>query len=169
MTAHLENFPLTFWGEDKSTSARFEISDVLPPIDQITSCFVLPIYRGRIVMVKAPRGWGFPGGHREVSEQPEDCIRREALEEASIELGSLTLIGYWKAIKEFDSPFNQKYPPIAYQLFYLSEVSSLLPFVGIYETKERALITPEELKKIHQNYDSIEYIMKFVYDNYLLS
>src|SRR2546427_8245494 len=37
--------------------------------------------------------WSPPGGHLELGEDPIDCVRREAFEEAGIELGSFKFVG----------------------------------------------------------------------------
>lgn len=37
--------------------------------------------------------WGFPGGHLEMGERPEDCARREVQEEAGIEIANPRLVG----------------------------------------------------------------------------
>ena len=166
MANRLEKFPTDHWGADNSTSVQFEPAAVLPPRNLITACFVFPIYQNQIVLCKDSRGWGLPGGHREAEETPEDCIRREALEEAEIRLGDITLIGQWVAIKIFDSPFNQKYPQIGYQLLYFAQVTSLLPFKSNHETTERTLVTKEGLRKLHHNYSAIEDIMHFISKNY---
>lgn len=38
--------------------------------------------------------WGFPGGHQDMGESPEDCARREAMEETGIEIGNLKPLGF---------------------------------------------------------------------------
>ena len=44
--------------------------------------------------------WSPPGGHLEFGEDPIDCARREALEEAGIELGPCELVGVTNDIFE---------------------------------------------------------------------
>jgi hypothetical protein len=56
---------------------------------------------------------------------PEECARREAVEEAAAILGKLQLIGRWVTKKKFHSPHNQKYPDQGYQLLYLAPVLEL--------------------------------------------
>src|SRR3990167_471583 len=90
-------FPITYWG--KNTEVQFMPMDKIVPIDQITSCFVFAMHDNKLLMIRPERGWGLPGGHREPNETPEDCVRREALEEAVVELGELDLIGAWEAKK----------------------------------------------------------------------
>ncbi|HHT9138689.1 MAG TPA: NUDIX domain-containing protein [Candidatus Wunengus sp. YC60] len=162
-----EQFQTVYWGEDRSTRVRFEESNILPPEELITSCFVFPVYQRQIIISKAPRGWGLPGGHRELNESAEDCARREALEEAAIQLGKLTLVGHWIVRKEFESEYNQSYPPIAYQLLFLAEVTAVLQFIPNHEITERASVTFDELKSLHHNYDSVKDIIKFMSNKYL--
>ncbi len=94
----------------------------------------------KVMLVKPKRGWGLPGGHREGDETSEDCVRREADEEAAIELGDLKLIGRWKIEKQFPSAFNAKYPDLACQLLYVAEITQIKPFSSEYEVTERALV-----------------------------
>ncbi len=166
MTNSLEQFSTTLWGKDKSTSARLETTSILPPIELVTACFVYPIYQNRIVLSKTPRGWGPPGGHREPNETPEDCVRREALEEAAICLGSLTLVGRWVATKIFDSPYNQKYPQIGYQLLYLASVTNILPFEANHETTDRIITTIDKLQKLHHDYEAVKDILFYAHSKY---
>lgn len=115
-------------------------------------------------MSKPKRGWGLPGGHREGDETPEECVRREADEEASVELGDLELIGRWEAKKKFHSPLNEKYPELAYQLLYVANVTNLKPFKSEHETSERAVVPLSKMHEYHHNFGDFEEIFKYVID-----
>lgn len=154
--------PIFYWGVDRSTRVQFEITNKLPPIDLISSCFAVPIHKGKIVLVKSPRGWGLPGGHREKEESPEGCLRREALEEAGIVLGKNVLVGQWIAKKEFESPHNKRYPETSYQLLYLADVARMLVFDPKYETSERKLVTVGKIKDLHHDYASVKSIFEYL-------
>jgi ADP-ribose pyrophosphatase YjhB (NUDIX family) len=39
--------------------------------------------------------WDFPGGFVDEEEHPRDCVRRELLEEAGVEIEPLELLGVW--------------------------------------------------------------------------
>lgn len=166
MANRLEQVPLSYWCADKSTQVQFEPTSALPPQEFITACFVYAKYQNQIVICKGPRGWGLPGGHREAKESPEDCIRREALEEAAIELGDVMLVGQWVATKLIDSPHNKNYPKIGYQLLYLAQVTNLLVFEPKHETSERMLVTPDDLGRFHHNYGAVENILLYIHQNY---
>lgn len=59
---------------------------------------IVPDRSGRVLigLRKGAHGkglWGFPGGHLEMGETPAACARREAMEEAGIEIDAPRLLG----------------------------------------------------------------------------
>lgn len=154
------SFSLVYWGEDKSTRVQFEPTVTLPA-GPISACMVFALYDGKLAMSYPKRGWGLPGGHMEQAETPEECIRREAVEEAAIELGELRLIGQWKAAKQFDSEFNRYYPDTAYQLLYVSEVVKVHDFVPQFEVSQRAFVALDDVMDFH--HDPVQFREIFEY------
>lgn len=145
-------FTETYWGPDKSTKVIFEPGNTLPARHLVTSCFVFAVVdAASVVMAKPKRGWGLPGGHLEPGEEPEECVRREAYEEAAIKLGDLTLIGWWRTSQLFVSEHNSKYPPEAYQLLYTSNVLALDEFNPKHEVSERAVVPFSDINEFHHN------------------
>jgi ADP-ribose pyrophosphatase YjhB (NUDIX family) len=153
------HFKTVHWGDDRSTEVVFEPISTLPPKELISSCFVFALYEGnKVIMTKPKRGWGLPGGHREGDETAEECVQREAAEEASITLKDVQL-GRWVAKKKFDSPFNQHYPDLAYQLLFVANVDSLNDFSSEFETSERAIVPLSRIKDLHHNFDNFEAVL----------
>lgn len=163
------NFKTIYWISDHSSEVNFQPISALPDKELVSSCFVFALHEDGVIMSRPERGWGLPGGHREGEETPEECVRREADEEASIELGDLRLIGRWEAKKKFHSPLNEKYPEIAYQLLYVADVTKVLPFKKEYETSERAIVPLPKVKEYHHNFDDFEEIFKYILDEKGLS
>ncbi|MCX8129190.1 MAG: NUDIX domain-containing protein [Clostridia bacterium] len=58
---------------------------------------LIPYYKDGFILSfhKRRKSWEFPGGKREADETPEQCIEREAYEEAGIILEKMKLIGYY--------------------------------------------------------------------------
>lgn len=158
------SFKTVYWISDHSSEVNFEATNELPDKKLVSSCFVFPLDKGGVVMSKPKRGWGLPGGHREGDESAEACVRREAYEEASIELGDLELIGRWEVKKKFQSPLNAKYPDLAYQLLYVAKVTKLKSFKKEFETSERAVVPFSKVKEFHHNFDDFEAIFKYILD-----
>ncbi len=75
---------------------------------------------GNLLLTKPIRGWGLPGGHIEDNVSPEECLKRECIEEGDVEIGNLKLIGYWKIKKLKKVESNKKYPDEGYQLLYIA-------------------------------------------------
>lgn len=156
-------FPIIYWGEDRSTEVQFQIASSHPPDESISACMVFAITGdGKIAISKPQRGWGIPGGHREEGETAEECLRREAIEEAAIELGELELVGYWRTKKRFDSEFNRNYPSPAYQLLYVANVTAIHDFSPQLEISERAFVQPQEIEKIHHDFENFKEIFEHI-------
>lgn len=156
-------FPIVYWGDDRSTQAQFHPITELPPIDSITACMVFAVADdGNVVLSKPARGWGLVGGHREPGESPEDCVRREAREEAAIELGELELIGHWKAEKLIDSEANRKYPSLGYQLLYKATISRIDEFTPVLEVTDRMFVPPSDVANYHHDFENVEEVIEYV-------
>ena len=97
---------------------------------------------GEVLIIKNQRGWGFPGGHPESGETPEETLRREVAEEAYVTIKNQRLLGYI----EVSDPDNQSVEGKHYiQLRYFAELDEVLDFNKEFETSERAFVVAEQL------------------------
>ncbi len=122
------------------------LDDTLPPRELITSALALAFHECNFLMTKLiERGWDIPGGHIEPGETPEQTMRREVMEEAAVELGSVRLLGYQQIRLLGDIPADYRYPhPESYQVFYIGHVTNILPFTPTDEAGDRAFFIREE-------------------------
>lgn len=89
------------------------------------------------------RGWDIPGGHIDPEETPESTMRREVMEEAAVELGPVCLLGYQRIRLLGEVPAEYRYPaPESYQVFYIGQVTTILPFAPTTEASARGFFAP---------------------------
>ncbi len=162
MTKPRSAFPVIYWGDDQSTEVQFQPADELPDNELVSACFVFAEHNGTVAMSKPQRGWGLPGGHRETGESAEECLRREAMEEAGVELGELRLIGWWATVKRFESEHNRQYPDRAYQLLYVADVVKVHDFTPAHEVAERAFVPVREVGQWHHDNENFQEIYEFI-------
>ncbi|WP_339194712.1 NUDIX domain-containing protein [Solibacillus sp. FSL R5-0449] len=142
------------WGESR-VKLTWEKNSVLPPNDLITSVHGFCFREDRLLLVDLnDRGWDFPGGHIEPEETPEECFKREALEEGYIE-GECKLLGYI-IVDHTENPNweeSSPYPKVGYQVFYKMDIKKLLPFEGRHESSQRIFINPKEISNYYSKWN----------------
>jgi len=117
----------------------FAPSDKLPRIP-ISTPFTFPIIDNKVVLAKDKMGWWNPlGGHINSGENWKYTIKREAYEEAGIEVGNIKLFGCIIVTKLVDHPDN-KYPPISQIPMTVSRVLSIEKRWYPRETFERKIV-----------------------------
>jgi len=163
MANHSSGFKKIYWGENNSTEVQFHTAESLPKnTDNITSVMGAIFHEGKLLLTKPRRGWGLPGGHIEANESPEECLKRECIEEAGVEIDNLKLIGYWKTRKLINLDSNKQYPNEGYQLLYIAQAPKINDFIPMHEVTDRKFVYPDEVKKFHHNYENFEEILKYI-------
>lgn len=99
------------------------LSDTEPPAEAVTAAHVFAFDGDRIVLARhVDRGWTIPGGHVEVGESPLEAMRREAREEAGIEVDSARFIASDRIEAADGEEPDPRYPNPGYQVFYVARV-----------------------------------------------
>lgn len=142
------------WGKSK-VKLSWQESNILPPYELITSVHGLCFHDDHLLLANLKeRGWDIPGGHIEAGETPEECFKRETLEECYVE-GQCELLGF-VTVDHCDNPFwseSSPYPKMGYQVFYKMNVTKQLPFKGDFESTQRLLINPKDAPSYHHNWN----------------
>lgn len=142
------------WGVSK-VKLTWEKDRLLPQQNLITSVHGFCFLNDKLLLVELKdRGWDFPGGHIEPGETPENCFKREALEEGYVE-GECTLLGYIIVDHSENPSWTESgpYPKIGYQLFYKMDISKLLTYEGKYESTNRIFINPNDVASYYHEWN----------------
>ncbi len=133
----------------------FEPGASLPSREQVIGVVVLPFLEAdRVVIVKVRkrRAWEFPGGHVEEREALSEAARREAREEAGVELGELHLIGRkWLRLLDPQRAELRRYDGRCL-LVYWADVAALHSLLPDGEISERRVVQTQEAGSILGGY-----------------
>jgi 8-oxo-dGTP diphosphatase len=125
--------------EDTLTTFTYIGTDMMPPFEQVTAVFAVPFTKeGKIVAVNLfSRGYDLPGGHVDEGEKsPEETLRREVMEEASMTICGLVL----SEVIESDYCDDR----VSYLLLYAAFVDEIHEFVPNNESSERIEVSVDE-------------------------
>lgn len=144
------------WGDSK-IKLTWEKSNELPQADLITSVHGFCFLDDKLLLIDLnDRGWDFPGGHMESGETPEECFKREAMEEGYVE-GDCRLLGF-VTVDHSENPKwteNSTYPKVGFQVFYRMDITKLLIFDGKYESNQRLFIHPNEVSTYYKEWNHL--------------
>lgn len=156
------SFQKFYWGTDKHTSVLFRPFSNIPKNLTPTVSMVFIASADGVLLVKASRGWGLPGGHIEKGETPVQCAIREVYEEACVKVGSLKLVGGWITKKELQTDDNSAYPDNGAMLLYTANVVRIDPFQPDFETSERKFVNYRDIPKIHDGRSDFYEVSRYV-------
>jgi len=149
-----ETFPI-YRAADGELEGWFEPGTSLPSPEQIVGVVVLPFLEAdRVVVVKVRkrRAWEFPGGHVEDREALSEAARREAREEAGVELGELHLIGRkWLRLLDPQRAELRRYDGRCL-LVYWADVATLHDLPPDNEISERRAVRVRDAEDILGGY-----------------
>jgi 8-oxo-dGTP pyrophosphatase MutT (NUDIX family) len=133
----------------------FEPGTSVPSLEQIIGVVVLPFFAADqvvIVRVRKRRAWEFPGGHVEEREELSEAARREAREEAGVELGELHLIGRkWLRLLDPQRAELRRYDGRCL-LVYWANVAMLHDLLPDSEISERRVVEAQDARSILGGY-----------------
>ncbi|MGD6831242.1 NUDIX hydrolase [Sutcliffiella halmapala] len=144
------------WGEAK-VKLSWNRDKQLPPKELITSVHGFCFKDNKLLLVNLNhRGWDFPGGHIEIEETPEECLKREAYEEGYV-TGSCYLLDHIVVDHNENPNWDESspYPKVGYQVFYRMDIDQYYDFKANYESGERILIHPSEVLEFYHNWNDL--------------
>lgn len=144
------------WGNGK-VKLTWKPESQAPQYKLITSAHGFCFYKNQLLLVNLnSRGWDIPGGHIELNETPEECFRREAMEEGYVE-GKCKLLGYIEVSHKENPNWNEDspYPKVGYQTYYRMDIDQLHNFASEYESSQRIFIEPGKNFDYHHEWHEI--------------
>ena len=101
--------------------------------------------RGRVLLVRHVDGpWQLPGGAVDPDERPEDAVRRECREEASIEIEPMRIVGAFGG-PGYRSRYENGDEVGIVAILYAAEILAGTPSPGDDETQDVGWFGPDEL------------------------
>ncbi len=131
------------------SEGRLYQTDELPPANIHRTAFAFAFEGDQMLLTRlVKRGWDIPGGHIDPGESADQAAVRETLEEATVLVEPVELVGI-QELEVFGSMPRGGWPePLGAQLFYLCRVVKILPFVATNEAADRDFFSPEAIRAV---------------------
>lgn len=113
------------------------LADEPPPPAHVSAAHCIAFDGEDVVLVRhVTREWTIPGGRLEPGESSLQCVRREAREEAGIEIADERLVAINRIEMLDEAPADWPYPFPAYQVFYVARVTGWGEITAVDECTE---------------------------------
>ncbi len=110
---------------------------------------------GVLVVDVRSRGLTIPGGHTEASESPAQCIIRESLEEARVQISEPVLLGHIVSDHTANPVFDGTYPVRAAQAVFFAQVARYLDFEETMEVAARTELPVDDVPGHHHEWNAV--------------
>jgi len=130
----------------------------------ISTPFTFPIMDSRFILAKDKMGWWNPlGGHMEEGELWQEALKREAIEEAGVEIGDIRVFGTIVATR-LTKRKDTRYPKISQLPMTISSVKNFLNDWSQKETSARIIVGWEKaLRLFGKRDDNLQMYQVFKY------
>lgn len=139
-------------------------SNQLPPRDLISSVHGFCFLENKVLLVNLNhRGWDMTGGHIEADESPEQCFKRETMEEAYVS-GDCALLGSIIVDHSENSLWDERspYPKIGFQVFYRMDITEVHEFQAGYESSDRIFVNKGQVREYYHDWHELyEHILSY--------
>lgn len=128
------------------------LTDECPPAASVSAAHCLAFSGDWLVLARhVERQWTIPGGHVEPGESVIEAMRREALEEAGVMVGSPTVLAVERIERlsgpPSPTPSGHPYPEPAFQVFFVAPVvGELVVPSALEECTESRFFSPDEAR-----------------------
>jgi 8-oxo-dGTP diphosphatase len=124
---------------------NLRLSEELPPEDHVSAAHCIAFDGDRVVLAKhVDREWTIPGGRLEPGETPQQCLVREAAEEAGLTIADARVVAHNRLELLDEAPADWPYPFPAYQVFYVARCVELGAITALDECTEARRFTVED-------------------------
>jgi 8-oxo-dGTP pyrophosphatase MutT (NUDIX family) len=135
-------------------SARISFIDTLEPVEdelKVTPMSFCFLGNNVVLSLDKTNEWNAQCGHREEGESVEECLEREAFEEAGVTIDIIAEIGRMK----YETDFNTKrqYPPVTYIPVYVAAVNRIEAIPDDSEVQEVKIAEHQEAVALLNNRD----------------
>ncbi|MBU2863812.1 NUDIX domain-containing protein [Reinekea forsetii] len=141
------------WG-DKKYKLAWVLPDDLPAEAFITTAHGYCFKGCDLLVVEKHRGFELPGGHLNPGEDYKAAFKREAFEEACVQIGEVVLHGFIRVEPLIENSLSD-YPSVSFMAFCSTIVKEEEVYSPQFECISRKYIPLLDIRQVHHSWNDI--------------